>query len=255
MAFCLLLFAIIGFWDDVQKIIAKKGILERYKFSAQIMAAAIVVGLWYWIVQPATTITMPFFKNISIDAGLFFIPWCMFVIIAMSNAVNLTDGLDGLVSGPLITNFATFTIIAYLAGHFGLANYLHIPFAGTAEIAVIGASLIGALIGFLWYNTYPAQMFMGDIGALSLGAGLGFMALMCKQELLLPISGILFLVETVSVIIQVFWVKLFKKRLFKMAPIHHHFELLGWPEPKISVRFGILTAVFCLLALLTLKIR
>jgi phospho-N-acetylmuramoyl-pentapeptide-transferase len=176
-------------------------------------------------------------------------------MVATSNAVNLTDGLDGLAMGSLIPNFATFSIIAYLAGNTLFAEYLSIPYAGTGEIAVVGSILMGASLGFLWFNTYPAQIFMGDVGSLGLGAALALMALMVKQELLLVIAGGLFVMETVSVIMQVSSYKYRGKRLFKMAPIHHHFELLGWPESKITARFGIISLILCLLALITLKIR
>jgi phospho-N-acetylmuramoyl-pentapeptide-transferase len=152
-------------------------------------------------------------------------------------------------------NFVTFSFIAYLAGHVQFAHYLCIPYAATAEIAIVGATLIGASLGFLWYNAYPAQIFMGDVGSLALGAGLACMALMAKQELLLIIAGGLFVVETVSVIAQVLSFKLLGRRIFKMAPLHHHFELLGWPEAKISVRFGIISLILCLLALITIKLR
>jgi len=203
----------------------------------------------------STELIFPFFKHCRPDLGLFFIPWAVFILVGCSNAVNLTDGLDGLAIGSLLPNFATFTLICYLAGHYGIAHYLQIPFAGTAEIVVIGAILIGASLGFLWYNAYPAQIFMGDVGSLALGAGLALMAIMAKQELLLSISGGLFVLETVSVMVQVLSVRYLGKRIFKMAPIHHHFELLGWPESRITTRFGIISLVLCLLALITLKLR
>ena len=179
----------------------------------------------------------------------------MFLIIVCSNAVNLTDGLDGLAIGSLVLNFATFSMVCYLAGHYALAHYLAIPFAGSAEVTILGGALVGASLGFLWFNTYPAQIFMGDVGSLSLGAGLAVIALMSKQEILLSISGGLFVIEAISVIIQVFSFKFLGKRVFKMAPLHHHFELLGWQESKITVRFGIISFVLCLLALITLKLR
>lgn len=187
--------------------------------------------------------------------GLLFVPWAMFLLIGASNAVNLTDGLDGLAIGSLISNFATFTGLLYVSGHAVFASYLHIPFMGNAEVAVIGATLIGASLGFLWYNTYPAQIFMGDVGSLALGSGLALMALMAKQELLLAIAGGLFVLETLSVILQVWSYKLRKKRIFKMAPLHHHFELLGWPEAQITVRFALVSLILCLISLMTLKIR
>ena len=248
-------FGLIGFWDDWQKIAYHKGISATLKFRLQVLCAIITVSLWYFLMAPSTQICVPFFKNFSPDLWIFIIPWAVFVILAMSNAVNLTDGLDGLATGPLIVNFATFSLIAYLAGHVKFAHYLFIPFAGTAELAIFGASLVGVLLGFLWYNTYPAEIFMGDVGALSLGAGLALMALMARQELLLIIAGGIFVMETLSVIIQVASFKLLGRRVFKMAPIHHHFELLGWKETKITVRFWIISMILGLLAILTLKMR
>jgi phospho-N-acetylmuramoyl-pentapeptide-transferase len=252
---CLLLFGLIGAWDDWSKIRSRKGISASTKFSLQCISACIITVLWLYGTHASTTVTLPFFKNIQPDIGLLFVPWAIFNLVGYSNAVNLTDGLDGLAIGSLMPNFVTFSLIAYLAGHYHFAEYLHIPFAGTAEIAVVGAILIGASLGFLWYNTYPAQIFMGDVGSLALGAGLALMALMAKQELLLLVSGGLFVVETISVIAQVLSYKLRGKRILKMAPLHHHFELLGWQESKITVRFSIITLVLCLLAIITLKLR
>jgi phospho-N-acetylmuramoyl-pentapeptide-transferase len=252
---CLFLFSLLGFWDDWSKIHHKKGISEGKKFKFQVLFALLIMILWVTWCQPLTTVTFPFLKNIQPNLGIFFILWGVFVLVGTSNAVNLTDGLDGLAIGSLIANFATFSLISYIAGHFGFAHYLNIPFTGCAEMAVPGAALIGASLGFLWYNTYPAQMFMGDIGSLALGSVLALMALMAKQEMLLAISGGLFLVETLSVMIQVFTYKRWKKRVFKMAPLHHHFELLGWPESQITVRFGIISLILCLLSLITLKLR
>jgi len=187
--------------------------------------------------------------------GFLFIPWVMFVLIGTSNAVNLTDGLDGLATGSLLPTFGVFSLISYAAGHYVIAQYLSIPFAGTAEVAVIGAAVIGALLGFLWYNMYPAQIFMGDVGSLPLGAVLAFIALVSKQELLLPLAGGLFVVETLSVILQVLYFRYFKKRLFKMAPIHHHFELLGWHESKVTIRFCIISFILAVVTVATLKVR
>lgn len=253
--FCLMGYAAIGFWDDVSKIRSHKGIKESHKFLAQLFVGLCITTAWYTLVGPPTELCVPFFKNIAPTLGLFLIPWAAFVLIGTSNAVNLTDGLDGLAIGSLILNFGTFTIISYLAGNYTFAHYLHIPFTQTSEIAIIGSGLVGASLGFLWYNTYPAQIFMGDVGSLALGSGLALMALMARQELLLVISGGLFVVETLSVIMQVFSFKYFGKRVFKMAPLHHHFELLGWQEAKITIRFGIISFVLCLIALMTLKIR
>lgn len=252
---CLVGFGTIGAWDDWNKICYNDGIRASYKFTAQLLTAASVGLLWLYWVQPSTELYFPFFKHLHPELGFLFIPWVMFVLVGTSNAVNLTDGLDGLAIGALLSNFAAFSIIAYAAGHVGISHYLHIPFAGTAELAVVGSALFGASLGFLWFNTYPAQIFMGDVGSLSLGAVLAFMALACKQELLLAIAGGLFVIETLSVIIQVLSYKLFGRRWFKMAPIHHHFEMMGWKESKITVRFCIIAFVLSLVALMTLKIR
>jgi phospho-N-acetylmuramoyl-pentapeptide-transferase len=252
---CIVGFGMLGFWDDWNKIHAQKGISSRTKFVLQLLIALSVALALIFLTPFSTELVFPFFKHCMPDLGLFFVPWAVFVLVACSNAVNLTDGLDGLAIGSLLPNFATFALICYLAGHWGIAHYLQIPFAGTAEIAIIGAILIGSSLGFLWYNTYPAQIFMGDVGSLALGAGLALMTIMAKQELLLPIAGGLFVFETVSVMLQVLSVRLRGKRLFRMAPIHHHFELLGWPESRITTRFGIISLVLCLLALVTLKLR
>lgn len=255
LVFGMLGFGMIGFWDDWNKIHTHKGIFAGVKFKLQGLIAIILALSLIFLAECSTNVIFPFFKHCAPNLGLFFIPWILFIIVGTSNAVNLTDGLDGLAIGSLIPNFATFSLICYLAGHYGIANYLHIPFAGTAEIAIIGCILIGSSLGFLWYNTYPAQIFMGDVGSLALGAGLALMALMAKQELLLALAGGLFVMETVSVILQVFSVRYLGKRMFKMAPIHHHFELLGWPESRITTRFGIISFILCLLTLITLKLR
>ena len=253
--FCLFGFALIGGIDDWYKIKSGTGISAKRKFFAQLILSFLVVIAWLQTAGGTTTITLPFFKSLCPNVGIFFVAWAMFVLVGCSNAVNLTDGLDGLAIGCLIPNFVLFSIIGYFAGHAFIANYLQIPFAHTQEIAIIGSSLVGASLGFLWYNCWPAQIFMGDVGSLPLGAGLALMALMAKQELLLALSGGLFVIEALSVILQVASVKLRGKRLFKMAPIHHHFELLGWPESRITVRFGIITLILCLLALMSLKLR
>lgn len=248
-------YGLIGLLDDLCKILYKKGLVARVKFSLQVIVGLCIALTWLWTKNPSTALCVPFFKHINPELGLLFIPWVVFLLVGASNAVNLTDGLDGLAIGSLLSNFAVFSIIAYLAGHFTFASYLHIPFTGSAEVAVIGATLIGASLGFLWFNAHPAQIFMGDVGSLSLGAALAMMGLMSKQELLLALSGGLFVFETFSVMAQLTSWKFRKKKLFKMAPIHHHFELLGWHEPKITVRFNIISIVLCLLALISLKIR
>ncbi|KKP24214.1 MAG: Phospho-N-acetylmuramoyl-pentapeptide-transferase [candidate division TM6 bacterium GW2011_GWF2_28_16] len=248
-------FGLIGFLDDWAKIKKNKGISAKLKSRLQILIALAFSLAWYFFLKPDTHLCVPFFKNFNPDLGLFIIPWAVFVIVGTSNAVNLTDGLDGLAAGPLMFNFSTFAVIAYLAGHKFFAQYLYIPYVGSADLVILIATLVGALLGFLWYNTYPAQIFMGDVGALSMGAALAFVALITRQELLLLIAGGIFVLETVSVIIQVFSFKLTGKRLFKMAPIHHHYELMGWNEAKITVRFWIISIILSLLTLLTLKIR
>ena len=252
---CLLGFGLIGFYDDWYKITHKRGIKEVTKITAQLVVGFLVILSWYYLVVPPTAICVPFFKTIMPQLGLFLIPWAVFIVIGTSNAVNLTDGLDGLATGSLLVNFGAFTILCFLSSNFILAHYLSIPFTATSEVAVIGGILVGACLGFLWYNSYPAQVFMGDVGSLALGSVLALMALMTRQELLLPLAGGLFVVETLSVMVQVFSYRYFGKRVFKMAPIHHHFELKGWPESKITTRFTIISFVLCLLALITLKMR
>ena len=248
-------FGLIGFCDDWQKIKYKKGIPAGLKFSLQCLIACLVMTALVVSGALAPMVCVPFFKYICIWLGIGFVFWATFIIVGCSNAVNLTDGLDGLAIGALIPNFAIFGVICYLAGHKHLASYLHIPYAQSEQMTVICAILVGASLGFLWFNTYPAQIFMGDVGSLALGSALAYIALICKQELLLAIAGGLFVLETVSVILQVGSMKLFGRRVFRMAPIHHHFELLGWPESRITVRFCIISLVLCLLALITLKLR
>ena len=223
---CLLSFGLIGFLDDICKIRYGKGIFAKTKFLLQVGASLLVMSLWYFFSATTTQLCVPFFKSVMPVLGIFIIPWGVFLLVATSNAVNLTDGLDGLAAGPLMASFTTFSIIAYLAGHKFLASYLHIPFVGSSEVVIIGTTLVGAMLGFLWYNTYPAQIFMGDVGSLALGAALAFMAIVTRQELLLPLAGGIFVLETLSVIIQVTSYKFLGKRMFRMAPIHHHFELL-----------------------------
>jgi len=252
--FCLTGFGIIGSWDDWHKIKYHRGISAKTKLYLQIIVAIAVVLMWI-ASGISTTVVVPLFKNIQPDLGIFFIPWAVFILVGCSNAVNLTDGLDGLAIGSLIPNIAVFSLICYATGHYSIAHYLHIPFTDSSEITILGAIMVGTSLGFLWYNAHPAQIFMGDVGSLSLGASLAFMALISKQELLLPISGGIFVFETLSVILQVVSLKWFNKRIFKMAPIHHHFELLGWQESKITTRLCIISVVLSLLALVTLKIR
>ncbi len=252
---CVVSFGAIGFFDDYLKIKQRKGISSSLKFRLQLLASLLTVGGWYWFLAPPTSLCIPFIKSFTPELLWLIIPWGMFVLIGTSNAVNLTDGLDGLATGPLIANFGSFALICYLAGHKHFSSYLYIPYAGSAEIAILATALVGTLLGFLWYNSYPAQIFMGDVGSLPLGASLGFAALMARQEFLLAITGGIFVMETLSVIIQVASYRLWGKRVFRMAPIHHHFELMGWQETKITVRFWIISMILAVLALLTLKLR
>lgn len=251
----LLLFGLIGFWDDWSKIARGAGVPAVYKARAQIAAAVFLISWWVRVAQPELMLIMPIWKHSTIPLGPLIYLWWVWVLVGASNAVNLTDGLDGLAIGSLIPNFATFAVIGYLAGHYRFAEYLHIPYMATAEVGIVGAILVGASMGFFWFNAYPAQIFMGDVGSLSLGAALAMMAIMTRQELLLAVSGILFVIETVSVMTQVVSFRYFGRRIFRMAPIHHHFEILGWPESKITIRFALISCIACLVALMMLKVR
>jgi phospho-N-acetylmuramoyl-pentapeptide-transferase len=253
-------FGLIGFWDDYLKLVVgnSRGLIARYKYFWQSFAglgAAIV--LYVTAQSPAdTTLYVPFFKHFVVPLGVLFIPLTYFVIVGSSNAVNLTDGLDGLAIMPSVLVAGALGVFAYASGNAVFSSYLGIPYlAGAGEILVICSAIFGAGLGFLWFNTYPAQVFMGDIGALALGAALGVIAVVVRQEIVLFIMGGVFVMETVSVILQVASFKLRGKRIFRMAPIHHHFELKGWAEPKVIVRFWIITVILVLLGLATLKLR
>jgi phospho-N-acetylmuramoyl-pentapeptide-transferase len=252
-------FGLIGFYDDYLKVIKKqnRGLTGREKFLAQIVVS-LVVAIWLYI-NPAfnTTVTVPFFKQLQPDLGWVFIPFAVFIIVGAANAVNLTDGLDGLAIGPVTIAAGFYIIFSYLAGNKNIAAYLQIPYVrGVGEISIFLGALVGAGIGFLWFNSYPAQVFMGDVGALALGGVLGTVALVTKQEILLVFVGGLFVVEALSVILQVGFFKVTNgKRIFRMAPLHHHFELKGWPEPKVIVRFWIIAIILGLLSLSALKLR
>lgn len=255
MLMSMILFGAIGFWDDWCKKVHRKGISIKVKWSLQLLCAFAIAWLMVYSGVVSSTVSLPFLKNYDLHIGFLYVAWAVFIMVATSNAVNLTDGLDGLAISSFIPNVVTFSIICYLAGHYQLAHYLFIPFTATSELVIVGCALIGSSLGFLWYNAYPAQIFMGDVGSLSLGAVLASMALICKQELLLVLSAGVFVLETVSVILQVIWVRCFGRKLFRLAPIHHHFELIGIKESKITVRFTIVSIMLCLLALITLKIR
>ncbi|WP_448588076.1 phospho-N-acetylmuramoyl-pentapeptide-transferase [Thermocrinis sp.] len=257
VSFCLLGFGLIGLWDDYMKLKNKKGISTKSKFFAQLFVATLTALATHQFTDVSSKIYFPLFKNLQIDLGIFYIPFAVLVIVATSNAVNLTDGLDGLAVGPVMTTAASLGIIAYAVGHASIAKYLNIPYVPYAgDLTVLCFAIVGAGLGFLWFNAYPAQMFMGDVGSLSLGAGLAVIALMAKAELILPIAGGVLVFETLSVILQVAYFKLTKgKRLFKMAPFHHHLELSGIPEPKIVVRLWIVSILLSVLAVATLKLR
>ncbi|MDR8525412.1 phospho-N-acetylmuramoyl-pentapeptide-transferase [Shewanella fidelis] len=253
-------FGLIGFIDDYRKVVRKdtKGLIARWKYFWQSAAAlAIAVYLYASAQNPGETqLVVPFFKDIMPQLGAFFIVLVYFTIVGSSNAVNLTDGLDGLAIMPTVMVAAAFALIAYLSGHVQFANYLHIPYLpGSGELVIVCTAIVGAGLGFLWFNTYPAQVFMGDVGSLALGAALGAIAVLVRQEILLVIMGGVFVMETVSVILQVGSYKLRGQRIFRMAPIHHHYELKGWPEPRVIVRFWIISLFLVLLGLATLKLR
>ena len=255
----LMLFGFIGFVDDYLMQIKKRnmGFSAKGKFLIQVLFALIISYLIYKCPDFNSTLTIPFFKDVSPDLGIWYIPFACLVIVGTSNAVNLTDGLDGLAIGPYIVASVTYMFFAYVAGHAQIAEYLHVRHITSAgEISVICGTLAGAGLGFLWYNAHPAQIFMGDSGSIPLGGILGTIAIITKQEILLLIVGGLFVVEALSVIIQVLYFKLTKgKRIFRMAPLHHHFELKGWHESKVIVRFWIISITLALLSLSTLKIR
>ncbi|MCP4913815.1 MAG: phospho-N-acetylmuramoyl-pentapeptide-transferase [Oligoflexia bacterium] len=248
----------LGFVDDYLKVLKNnsKGVSAKGKLLWQFITSGLVVFLLVKFDVIDTKLYTPFFKDSVIDLSWLYIPFGATVIVGSSNAVNLTDGLDGLAIGPIITSAATLGLLTYVAGHSEMASYLYIPYVeNIGELTVLAMAIIGAGVGFLWYNSYPAQIFMGDAGSLSLGGVLGTIAVLSKNELLFVLIGGVFVIEALSVIIQVISYKTRKKRVFKMAPIHHHFELLGWPEPKVIVRFWIISILFALISIATLKMR
>lgn len=259
--FATLSFGLIGFVDDYKKLVLKnsKGLSARGKLLSQTVAASITaIWLYSTAVDPTVELALyvPFFKDVMVPLGAFYLATTVFMIVAFSNAVNLTDGLDGLAIMPTVMVGAALGIFAYASGNVNFSNYLSIPYiAGSGEMLIFCAALGGAGLGFLWFNTYPAQVFMGDVGALALGAALSVVAIVVRQELVLAIMGGVFVMETVSVVLQVVSYKLTGKRIFRMAPIHHHYELKGWAEPKVIVRFWIITVILVLVGLATLKLR
>ncbi len=254
-----LCFGGIGFLDDYLMLIKKKnkGLTVRSKFILQIAIALVPAIFLYLNFRYNTRLNIPFFKTLTPDLYWGYILLALFIIVGTSNAVNLTDGLDGLAIGPATIAFGTFLLLSYLSGNAKIASYLQIPFVpGTGELSVFCGAMVGAGMGFLWFNSYPAQIFMGDVGSLSLGAALGTVAVITKNEIILVIVGGIFLIEALSVIFQVGYFKITHgKRIFRMAPLHHHFELKGWPEPKIIVRFWIIAVILSLISLSTLKLR
>ncbi len=251
-------FGLIGFADDYLKFskARSKGLTATEKFIGQFGVAILIGIILYALPSFSTKLNLPFFKNITPDLGLFYVPFVVLVIVGASNAVNLTDGLDGLAIGPVMIATMAYTIVVYIAGNKIFSDYLLVPYVeGAGEVGVFTAAIFGASLGFLWFNTYPASVFMGDVGSLPLGAALGTVAVISKHELLLLLVGGVFVIEAVSVIFQVLSFKSRGKRIFLMAPIHHHFEMKGWEEPKVVVRLWIIAILLALLSLSTLKLR
>lgn len=253
-------YGLVGFADDYLKVVRKnsRGLIARWKYFWQSVIALIVAFSMYAVGNetPATQLVVPFFKDVMPQLGMLYILLAYFVIVGTSNAVNLTDGLDGLAIMPAVFVAAGFALVAWATGNVNFASYLHIPFLPHAgELVIVCTAIVGAGLGFLWFNTYPAQVFMGDVGSLALGGALGTIAVLLRQEFLLVIMGGVFVVETLSVILQVGSFKLRGQRIFRMAPIHHHYELKGWPEPRVIVRFWIISLMLVLIGLATLKVR
>jgi phospho-N-acetylmuramoyl-pentapeptide-transferase len=258
--FVVVSFGTLGFVDDYRKVVRKdpNGLIARWKYFWQSVIAIAVAFFLYstTTMSEETTLLVPFFKEIMPQLGLFYLVITYFVIVGTSNAVNLTDGLDGLAIVPTILVAGAFAIFAYTTGNANFSSYLNIPFIPmTSELVIVCTAIVGAGLGFLWFNTYPAQVFMGDVGSLALGATLGVLAVLVRQEIVLFIMGGIFVAETLSVILQVWSFKTRGKRIFRMAPIHHHYELKGWPEPRVIVRFWIISLILVLIGLATLKLR
>jgi phospho-N-acetylmuramoyl-pentapeptide-transferase len=251
-------FGVVGWLDDYRKLTRGRGMTARRKYLLQSLVGLAGAVFLYASAEGVAELQLivPVVKDVALDLGWLYIPLTYFVIVGTSNAVNLSDGLDGHAIGHTVLIASALAVFVYVAGHSQFASYLAFPaIAGVGEVTVVCASIVGAGLGFLWFNTYPAQVFMGDVGALALGAALGVIAVLARQELVLLIMGGVFVMETLSVILQVASFKLTGKRLFRMAPLHHHFELKGWPEPRVIVRFWLITVVLVLVGLSTLKIR
>lgn len=258
MIFIISSFGFVGYLDDYLKISGKnsKGLSGKQKLIFQVILAIIFSILFINYTQQDMTLRVPIFKNFILNLSWFYYPFIIFVLVGASNAVNLTDGLDGLAIGPIMTTAFSFLILSYAAGNYIISQYLQITFVkGTGELSIFCAAMLMSGLGFLWFNSYPAQVFMGDVGALSLGACLGALSIITKNEILLVVIGGVFVLEAISVILQVASFKLTGKRTFRMAPIHHHFELKGWAEPKVIVRFWIISITLAIIGLSTLKLR
>lgn len=254
--FCLLGMGVVGFIDDWRKMKGNKGLTRKEKLICQFIMGGVLGLFLVWDRNTPTTLDFPFLKNLVVDLGYFYIFWAILVITSTSNAVNFADGIDGLAIGGIITNFIVLALLSYLTGHIKFSQYLFIPYVkGASELTILCIAIVGAGLAFLWFNSHPAQIFMGDVGALALGALLGFIALTIKKEFLLVISGGMFVLEALSVVLQILSVKIRKKKIFRASPLHHHFQLLGWAESKIIVRFWIISVFFAVCALLTLKLR
>lgn len=256
--FTCLWLAVLGWVDDYVKLtkVGKRGLTKKSKLLWEIALGCFIGSYVYFSPDTATKLDLPFFKNVIIDLGIFYIPFVALVVIGTSNAVNLTDGLDGLAVGCVLIVGSTLAVLSYITGHLNFSAYLFIPYiSGAGELAVFCAAIMGASLGFLWFNCHPATIFMGDVGSLALGGTLGIIAVLIKKELLLVIAGGIFVIEAVSVILQVGSFKLRGKRIFKMSPLHHHLQLSGWHESKIIIRFWIIAIILAIITLITLKIR
>ena len=254
--FVIVSLGIVGLKDDLSKVKSGKGMKRSEKLFLQIIIGLLLGIMLILYKNSFSTLSVPFFKKLAVKLGIFYIFWVALVIASMSNAVNFTDGLDGLAIGVVVINSFVFALLSYLAGHIKFSAYLFIPYVrGAGELSIVCSSIAGAGLGFLWFNSYPAQIFMGDAGALPLGGIIGAVAIFIKQEFILIIAGGIFVIEAFSVLLQIFSVRVFKKKIFKAAPFHHHLQLLGWPESKIVIRLWITAVIFAVFALMTLKLR
>ena len=252
----IILLGALGLVDDALKIKRAKGLSRSKKLIFQAGIGFLLGWLIYINSNIASTLVFPFFKNFALNLGVVYILWVTLVLVSSSNAVNFTDGLDGLAIGPLVTTGLVLAVLAYIVGNAKFSHYLFIPYIeNSGELTILCSAIVGSALGFLWFNSYPAEVFMGDVGALALGGTVGLIAVLIKKEFLLIVAGGVFVLEALSVVLQIFSLRLRKKRMFKAAPLHHHFQLLGWSESKIIIRFWIISIIFAVLAVVTLKIR